>query len=340
MNIITKELTMNKLKLVGVSALCGSLAAVSAQAGEMTVKGGATATYTTKDNAVTGQPLGMATNLTFAGSGELDNGNTFAVNIAHDDQNTWSAADISMTVDGMGTFTFDQGGGTGMDRLDDKMPTAWEESFDAGAGSGIVTVTGVGGGTDIEWAVDGGMLPSGLSAYVSWSPEADGAKVNDKAVGGGDNGVGYGYDIVLEHSGLADGLNVFAGMTHIKSDFGNDQSVRALGATYAVGSVTVGYQYTKDELGRHAYDYYENNAFGISFAINDDLSISYGQHESERSTGAADASTTLETTSLQLAYSMGGMSIKAAMSDVDNANYSTAAANDYDVNTLAVSLAF
>ena len=332
---------MNKLKLVGVSALCGSLAAFSAQAGEMTVKGGATATYTSKEGAVTGQPLGMATGLTFTGSGELDNGNAFTVNIAHDDQNTWSAADISMSVAGLGTFTFDQGGGTGMDRLDDKMPTAWEESFDAGLGSNIVTVTGVGGGTDIEWAVDGGMLPDGLSAYVSWSPEADGAKVNDKSVGGGDNGVGYGYDIVLEHSGLSDGLNVFAGLTHIKSDFGNDQSVRALGATYAVGMVTLGYQYTKDELGRHSYDFYENNAYGISFAINDDLSLSYGVHESEQSKGAGmNSSTTLETTSLQVAYSMGGMSIKAAMSDVENASYSTAAANDYDVNTIAVSLAF
>jgi outer membrane protein OmpU len=227
-----------------------------------------------------------------------------------------------------------------MDRLDDKMPTAWEESFDAGLGSNIVTVTGVGGGTDIEWAVDGGMLPDGLSAYVSWSPEADGAKVNDKSVGGGDNGVGYGYDIVLEHSGLGDGLNVFAGLTHIKSDFGNDQSVRAIGATYAVGMVTLGYQYTKDELGRHSYDFYENNAYGISFAINDDLSLSYGVHESEQSKGSGDASTTLETSSLQVAYSMGGMSIKAAMSDVSNASYSTAAANDYDVNTIAVSLAF
>ena len=131
-------------------------------------------------------------------------------------------------------------------------------------------------------------------------------------------------------------------MTHIKSDFGNDQSVRALGATYAVGMVTVGYQYTKDEMGRSAgsVDFYENNAYGISFAINDDLSLSYGVHESEQSKGSGDSSTTLETSSLQVAYSMGGMSIKAAMSDVSNANYSTTAVNDYDVNTIAVSLAF
>ena len=103
--------------------------------------------------------------------------------------------------------------------------------------------------------------------------------------------------------------------------------------------VTLGYQYTKDELGRVGVDHYENNAYGISFAINDDLSLSYGVHESEQNTDPGK-SRTLETSSLQVAYSMGGMSIKAAMSDVSNASYSTAAANDYDVNSIAVSLAF
>ena len=37
---------MNKLTKIGLSSLCGSLAAVSAaHAGELTVKGGATATW-------------------------------------------------------------------------------------------------------------------------------------------------------------------------------------------------------------------------------------------------------------------------------------------------------
>jgi len=93
-------------------------------------------------------------------------------------------------------------------------------------------------------------------------------------------------------------------------------------------------------MGRTTVDFYENTAYGVSFAVNDDLSLSYGVHESEQSYGPGEKSTTLETTSLQVAYSMGGMSIKAAMSDASNASYSTAAANDYDVNTIAVSLAF
>jgi hypothetical protein len=49
-NIKYKELTMNKLAKIGASALCGSLAAVaSAQAGEMSISGGATATWSQGD---------------------------------------------------------------------------------------------------------------------------------------------------------------------------------------------------------------------------------------------------------------------------------------------------
>ena len=99
-----KEKKMNKLSKIGVSALCGSLAAVSAaNAGEMTVKGGATITWTSLGYGVSGNPMGMATNLTFSGSGELDNGSAVAINIAHDDKNTYSASDISVDVPGMGS---------------------------------------------------------------------------------------------------------------------------------------------------------------------------------------------------------------------------------------------
>ena len=90
---------MNKLTKVGLSALCGSLAAVSsANAGEMTVTGGVDMSWMCKDEATTGNPIGMGSNLTYKGSGELDNGNTFAVGIYHDDKNGFSAGDISVSI--------------------------------------------------------------------------------------------------------------------------------------------------------------------------------------------------------------------------------------------------
>jgi len=333
---------MNKLTKIGVSALCGSLAAVAAaQAGEITVAGGATATYTKLGYGETGNPLGMATGLTFSGSGELDNGNAVALTIGHDDQNTFSTASIALTTS-MGVFTFDQGGGTGIDRFDDMMPTAWEETTGTGVDTGLRTVSGAGGGTDIEWALDSGMLPDGMSAYVSYSPKADGSAANDKAVGGA-TGIpvqGAGWDFAVSTTGLADGLNVFAGYSTIDQG-GQDRGSKVLGATYAVGSVTVGYQWSLDNVSNAATDAYENQAFGVSFSVNDDLSISYGYHESEiTDESGTDGGRAVEAHSFQLAYSMGGATLKIAETSVDNALYSSATANDRDGTTIALALAF
>ena len=56
-----KELTMNKLSKLGVSALCGSLAAISAaNAGDLTATGGAHVTWLSAEGTNTGNPIGMA----------------------------------------------------------------------------------------------------------------------------------------------------------------------------------------------------------------------------------------------------------------------------------------
>tara|TARA_Y100000590_G_scaffold147249_1_gene169099 strand:- start:3530 stop:4543 length:1014 start_codon:yes stop_codon:yes gene_type:complete len=337
---------MNKFTKMGVSALCGSLAIASAaNAGSMSVAGSANATWTSLDGAVTGNPLGMTTGMTFTGSGELDNGNTFTVNIAHDDKNTYSASDISVVVAGIGTIALDQGGGTGLDRLDDKMPTAWEEADGTGVGAGLQTVVGVGGQTDIEWAIDSSYLPDGMSAYISWSPVADGAKNNDKASSGATTdglSTGSGYDLVFEHSGLADGLNIFAGYGEIEQPVViGDRVTKVAGFTYAIGSVTVGYQKSKDDapgVVGTTTSYYENDAYGISFAVNDNLSVSYGKHESVQQNDAENTEVSAE--SFQVAYSMGGATVKMAETEVNNASYSTAAGKDKEGRTIALTLAF
>ena len=50
---------MNKLSKIGCSALCGSLAAISAaNAGELTVTGGVDMTWVSLDSNDTGNPIG------------------------------------------------------------------------------------------------------------------------------------------------------------------------------------------------------------------------------------------------------------------------------------------
>ncbi len=340
---------MNKLTKIGVSALCGSLAAVtSAHAGEMSVAGGATATYVSNEGQSTGNPIGLNSGLTFTGSGELDNGTTFTLSVTQADQTAYSSSNLVLTMPTMGTIGIDQGaGGQGLDRIDDMMPTAWEETNGTGTGTGLQTVAGVGGHTNIEWGVSSDMLPDGVSLHLAYTPRATGTAANDKATGTNDSGVGSGYDIVIQHSGLVDGLNVFAGMSEIEqelvsADVTGDRTQYAAGFTYAVGATTFGYQFSRDNHASSSgggTSYYDNVAYGVSFNVNDDLSISYGSHESDRALNGG-ATVANEAKSLQVAYSMGGASIKFAETSVDNANYSTVSSNDIDGHTLALTLAF
>ena len=135
---------MNNLKKVGLSALAGTLAALSAQAGEVTVTGSAEISYTQRDSdEITGNPIGMNKNIAFAGSGELDNGWTVSISQGTNDAFAFSSASVSIGMGSLGTITID--GGTGADignALDNVMPTAFEEA-DAGMATGLKDTGGV-----------------------------------------------------------------------------------------------------------------------------------------------------------------------------------------------------
>jgi len=341
---------MNKLTKIGVSALCGSLATVaSAQAGSLSVAGGATATYSSSEGQVTGNPIGMNSGVTFTGSGELDNGTTFTLTITGADQGGYSSGSIAMTTPNMGGIKINQGsGGTGVDRYDDMMPTAWEETNGTSLGTGLQTVAGVGTSMNIEWTASADLLPEGMHFGIAVAPGSSGGGIaNDKATASTDTLGGTGWDVTASHSSLMDGLNVFAGMSTIEQETtgvtSGNRTQYVYGATYAIGSVTVGYQNSRDNMEVNTIgavkSYYENDAFGVSFAVNDDLSLSYGQHESEAHLNSGSV-TTLEAQSLQMSYTMGGASIKFAESSVDNASYTAGTSADWDGRTIALTLAF
>jgi len=335
---------MKKLTKIGLSALCGSLAAVaSANAGEMTVTGGATATWSSNEGTVTGNPIGMDSGLSFAGSGELDNGTTFALSIAHADKAAYSAGSITLTTPSAGAFAISQSGG-GIDAVDDMMPTAWEETDGTSLTIGAVTATGNKGSAHIEWTAP--TVVDGLSATLLWTPRATGTMQSDKGSSGDANGGDRGgYDIVLQHSGLVDGMNVFAGYAKTEAyDLARtgDREEKVVGATYAWGGVTVGYQISKlnvNATGATGIKMYDNAAYGVSFAVNDNLSLSYGNSKSERSL-ASGTTVEVDAKSIQASYTMGGATLNLARTQVENQNYASGSANDREGNTIALSLAF
>jgi len=337
---------MNKLTKLGVSALCGSLAAVSAaNAGEMTVTGGVDMSWISFPKEETGNPIGIGSNVSFAGSGELDNG--WGVKLAIDATNAlaYSSANVTVTVPGLGDILISQGlSGTGIDRMDDNTPTAWEEAYGAGLGSGINTVAGASGGAGIE-ITPTDLMPSGIVTRLHYSPDVGGSNAGDKGSSANESATEAGWDVTVEASGDAtpDGLTLYGGYSKIdqyqnSTGLNDDISEWTAGIKYAVGSFTLGYQYSEEDNGRATTTTgYENTGYGIVFAVNDDLSLSYNKYESDQQ---GTAKQTAEAASIQVAYSVGGLSVRLADQTVDNKNYCTNAANQRDATTLSVALAF
>jgi len=340
---------MNKLTKLGASALCGSLATiVSANAGSLSVTGGVDLSWSSVEKSVTGNPIGIGSNLTFSGSGELDNGTTIALTVAHTNANVYSNTNVVLGVPGLGDIRVDQGTtGTGIDRMDDVMPTAWEETWGTALGTGIDLVEGVSSATNIEWTPS--MMPDGVTARLAYTPNFGTKNIGDKGVGGDNGGaLGSGYDVTVQIGGDAigmSGLNLYAGTSTIEESGGSytgDLTEHTAAATYAVGGFTFGYQWSQENKKVHnGVSEYNNDLWGVSFNVNDDLTISYANAESTQvSENAGPTSTTLEVDSIQLAYTMGGASFRIAEASVDNAKYATGAANSMDGTTISMSLAF
>ena len=241
---------MNKLTKVGLSALCGSLAGISAaNSGTLDISGSATATWLNNEGTNTGNPIGMNSGITFKGSGELDGGTTFTLTLTQADRSAYSAGSIVMTTPSFGEITISQAnGGTGIDAVDDAMPTAWEETDGAGLTIGQDKIKGVGASMNVQYKT-----PSfwGTTIAVAYSPKNDGTVVNDKAASGSTSHKQEGYDILLRTGGYA-GLDMFVGYSHTSRDPDNktgtnvdaedDHEEAVVGFTWVLGPLKVGAQ--------------------------------------------------------------------------------------------------
>jgi len=348
---------MNKLTKVGLSALCGSLATVaSANAGEIAVSGGATATWTSISNTSTGNGVGLNSGLTFTGSGELDGGQTFALTITQADKTAHSAASLVLTTNALGSFTVSSAnGGTGIGGHDDVMPTAWEETWGTGIGTGVDLAKGVSSSMNVGWK-----SPTWGASYIkaAYSPQNDGVQNADKGVSGANaTNLHTGYDLLINlgtgGDGVAGGLEIFAGGSQSENDenvlslAASDKKEAVVGIKYAYGPLSLGVQktgeFTGTQIGR-VTEHYVNTAYGVALNVSDNLSISYGNMNSKRKLTSQDDGDApgykLDMESWQLAYTMGGASIKIAETEADNTNYSSAAANDVEATTVALSFAF
>jgi outer membrane protein OmpU len=328
---------MDNLKKVGLTALAGSLAAISANAAEMSVSGATVLTYTSEDpTEVTGNPYGMKTNLSFTASGEVNGYTVSYMQTSMDKFAGMSSARMTIDMGDMGTLAFDQGSGSGLSTIDDKTPTAAEEIWDGLDGT---TVGGlVGASSSGAWNYIksfNGVTFNGSYVKGSATKNSDGASSAN-----GNNGSSWDFALTSSDVGV-DGLSVGAGYGDIANDNdepGSNKSEHStIFANYSVGMVTFGAQFSEIDNGANAGTDEETQAWGISANINDNLSVSYGQRDVDFIKQAANDVT--ETgKGVAVAYTMGSIKVAGNMNEVEH-NNGTSQSND-EMMEIAVSFAF
>ena len=320
------------IKKIGLTALAGSLVATSAFAGEMTVAGGASLNveHTNGGAGDTGKTFSMGNQLTFTGSGELDNGLNVSLSFIldqNDDATTAAGADkndndgtpfdshsVTISSDALGSFKFSgEGGDSATTAVDTTAAGDIWDNFDDETG---LEPSGVGSGDNMMMYT----LPSlvdGLSVQASYLPGGEGA----------DSAVGYG----ATYTGV-EGLSVTYA-TGEDNSVGNVNDATVLKGSYAYGPVTVAYSdYEYDAQTDTADD--EVTSYKLSYTISDELSVSYGSEE------ITTNSTTAEYEMISASYTAGGMTISASMADATDIDGTTTATEDRERWALGASFAF
>ena len=314
---------MTNFKKIGLTALAGSLIATTAMAGSLSVSGGAKLSHTTKggtSDAASGNNWGMDKAMTFSGGGELDNGHSVALTHVMTVEGAQSSSILTYDMGEAGKIMFTDGaGGLGIAGIDDLMPTAVEEIWDGLGGTKNGYVSQASSGFEYtNTSVDGVKIEIGYG--TSQAPKDDGEVGGAGATNSSDS-------IAVQYTGI-EGANLFFGTGTLGG--ATETDVDTMGATYAMGGATIGVQSSTVDPAASGEE--ETLAYSVSFAVNDDLSISYGESTTELS-GSVDQ----EIKGISVGYSMGGLSVAMHANEGDNIGNT---ANNYKHTELSVSFAF
>ena len=322
---------MNNFKKIGVSALAGSLVAFTANAGEMTVSGGASigVEHINGGAANGGKSWYMGNQLTFTGGGELDNGMnvslSFVIDQGDDETDTstqsgnspFDSHSVSIGMDGLGTMTFHGEGGS-----------AAQAAMDGSAAGGMWD--------NFQAAADEPKAAKGSNDMITYALPSlmDGLALNASYTPAGDGGASSSTSWSATYTGI-EGLTLAYGAGEDNSA-ATTADATAWKVSYAYGPVTV----TATDL---EYDHetatsersMESQA--ISYTISDELSLTYGVEEI---TDGSASSEVAEFSGIGVSYTAGGMTLTAKSQEAKNISYSTAATEDRELWVVGASFAF
>ena len=307
---------MNKLTKYGLTALAGSLVATSVSAGELGVSGSWSWSYDAADSdEVTGNPFSMGDSVTFSGSGETDQGWTAGVSYELDG-GTFDDYSLTLDMGDSGKLTY--GGasvaGDGISSVSNIVPAADTVVYSM---TDSATAYGV---------ADGASATGNLGYNITVGDIKVSAEMAKGA--GTDRSVGLTYTGVENMTLVYGQGDVNPGQV----DGGQEETV--MGIKYAVAGATLAYMTTEVDIGGTGAADEDATHMGVSFAVNDDLTISYATQEVDITGKGEDE----KNSGFGISYTMGSMSVAAYAGKTENGN-GVATADD-EGKGITLSIAF
>jgi len=348
--------TITKLFAVLVSSI---VLVGNAVAGEMSVTGSAKASYVISGNdANAGKGVGVANELTVSASGEMDNGFTWNYAVDLDEASNLND-DTQLTIGTpygtIGFFASEGGLSTEYSNLTGAL----------GAGSDYAKISGatadregldVSSYANLQYHLPADLLPFGTTVKLGFVPNTSqtGKGASYKSEGAVATDAQQDRHVEMAQITMApvDGLSIAGDVARTTSGANtvtNDSGSSAhLGAKYSMGQFTVGYMEGgyQDNSTTSESVIYESKGYSLQFDATDELSFSFSNEELEQKTrtavaGGASAGTSAivvnEVDSIQIAYTMGGMTL--GMAKVEETNIDFGSTSD-DKTVLSVAVSF
>ena len=331
---------MNNFKKIGMTALAASLVSTSVFAGEMAVSGSASVAWEnfsgTAQNST--KSFSMGNQITFSGSGELDNGLNVSVSFVIDEfdganvesvansGSVFDAHSVTVSSDALGTLKFHgEGGDSAQNAVGDTAAGNIWDNFD-GKNGATATLSESNSGTNFNYTLPS--MVDGLAVGVSYLP----AGANDESdtayslVYTGVEGLTLSYG-----AGTNDADAAGSGGTAANAD------TTSMKASYAIGSFTLAYSDHDHDSNTDTSDQ-SASSWKVSYTVSDAVSVSYAT-DSIDSAGTADTSDA-EYTKITASHTSGGMTVSANYQEATEMSYTTAANEDEEYYGLSLSFAF
>ncbi len=302
---------MNNLKKIGLTALGTAMVATSANAAALSVSGGTSIFFGGEDNSNSPNGWSMTDQIDFNASGEMDNGMTLSLYLQLDGASAaFDDRKVTIGTD-MGTLTFSGHGSSGpVGAWDDLTPSANEESWGTSIGGTVDGATNAA-------AYDNGFIydytiSDGLALKAAYDPSKGTDLQSSTEVG-------------IQYTGM-EGLTVTAAMGE-NNEAADQIDLTVFNIKYAMGPITVGYQTNESDRGTGTDE--DFTAYGVSYAVSDDVSISYGASSLDYSSALEDQ----ESSAVSVSFTAGGVAMSASHQTTDNVAGATTMDNSsYEIN--------